>query len=150
MDTLCGLGLPELVLITLIGFVLIGPERSRELALQLGRWLRRAMQSSWWRDFNQVTDALRNLPTTLVRMAELEEVQQDIQRELRDIEQQARVSFTPDAPGPQAAPGPGDQADPWNIGRGGAAPEPDAEAEPPPESPPDAAPRPDEAGEADA
>lgn len=125
MDTFCGLGLPELVIITLVGFVLIGPERARELALQLGKVLRKVMKSPWWREFNQVTDSIRNLPTTLVRMAELEETQEDLKRELRDIEQQARdiekearidipKTGTPDSWATRANAKPVNQ-NPWNI-----------------------------------
>lgn len=82
MDTLCGIGLPEIVILALISFVVIGPERSRELALTLGRWLRRIMTSTWWREFNSVTNALRDLPHTLVRMSELEDSLRQIQTDI--------------------------------------------------------------------
>lgn len=92
MDTLCGVGLPELIVLALIGFVVIGPERSREVALTAGRWLRNLTTSAWWKDFNQVSRALRDLPNTLVRMAEIEEaqaelvgIQADLRRELDTI-----------------------------------------------------------------
>lgn len=138
MDTFCGLGLPELVIIALIGFVLIGPERSRELALQLGRMLSRVMKSPWWREFNQVTDSLRNLPTTLVRMAELEEAQAEIQRELRDIEEQTRIEdfegIGRPKPG-QAKSSAEESADPWNI-RGGGPPAASRTTPPQPPEPP--------------
>lgn len=144
MDTFCGLGLPELVIITLVGFVLIGPERGREMALKLGKLLSRVMKSPWWREFNQVTNSLRNLPTTLVRMAELEETQEDLKRELRDIEQQARdignearvdipKTGTPDSWAAQANAKPA-EANPWNI----KAEAPSEPAQEPPETPPPA------------
>lgn len=115
MDTLCGIGLPELIILVLLGFVVIGPERSREVALQLGRWLRTAIQSPWWREFNQITNSIRDLPTTLVRMAELEEAQQEIQRTLQDIEQDTQVDIDLRAAmrGTTAAPEPPE--DPWGI-----------------------------------
>jgi Sec-independent protein translocase protein TatA len=91
MDTLCGVGLPELIIVALMGFVVIGPDRSRDLALKLGRMLSRVMRSPWFAEFQQITDALRNLPTTLVRMAELEEAQADIQRTISDIEHDTRI-----------------------------------------------------------
>jgi Sec-independent protein translocase protein TatA len=116
MDTLCGIGLPELVILALLGFVVIGPERSREVALQVGRWLRTLMQSPWWREFNQITDSIRNLPTTLVRMAELEETQQELQRTLSDIERDARVDIN-QRPTPASAASPTKETaeDPWGI-----------------------------------
>lgn len=90
MDTLCGIGLPELIILALLGFVLIGPERSQAMAVQAGRFLRTVMTSRWWQEFNQVTRALRDLPTTLVRMAELEDAQRDLQQTVQDINQAAR------------------------------------------------------------
>jgi len=95
MDTLCGVGLPELVIVALLGFVVIGPERSRGLALNLGRTMSKVMRSPWFSEFQQITNALRNLPTTLVRMAELEEAQADIQRTISDIERDTKVEIKP-------------------------------------------------------
>lgn len=115
MDTFCGIGLPELIIIALVGFVLIGPERTRELALQGGRVLRRVMKSPWWREFTQVTDAMRNLPTTLVRMAELEEVQAELQRELKDIEGQTRVDIDMDFGESRTGRPPAEVANPWGV-----------------------------------
>jgi len=82
VDTICGIGLPELVILALVGFVVVGPQRSRELALQLGRLLRQVMKSGWWKEFNQVASAIRDLPTTLVRMAELEDELRTVRTEL--------------------------------------------------------------------
>jgi sec-independent protein translocase protein TatB len=124
MDTFCGIGLPELVIIILLAFVVIGPERSKDLALQLGRWLSKLMRSPWWREFNQITQALREMPTTLVRMAELEEAQRDIQRSLQDIDQETQIDFDPARPGtdpvqqagqPASPEDPDPDSDPWGI-----------------------------------
>lgn len=90
MDTICGIGLPELLVLVLISFIAIGPQRSRELAITLGRWLRTVMKSPWWREFNQVAAALRDLPTTLVRMAELEDELKTVRSELN---QASRVEW---------------------------------------------------------
>lgn len=108
MDTLCGVGLPELVIVALLGFVVIGPERSRELALKLGRLISKVMRSPWFSEFQQITNALRNLPTTLVRMAELEEAQADIQRTISDIERDTKIEIKPD----ESQQG---VSDPWGI-----------------------------------
>jgi Sec-independent protein translocase protein TatA len=146
MDTLCGIGLPELIILALLGFVVIGPERSRETALQAGRWLRTLMKSPWWREFNQITDSIRNLPTTLVRMAELEETQQELQRTLSDIERDAKVDINQRPASTSAAP-PAEEPpdDPWGIqtsqptGPTQSEPPPAPEADDaPPAGPPDA------------
>jgi len=108
VDTLCGIGLPEMIILALLGFVVIGPERSQDLALRTGRFLRTVMRSAWWREFNQMAGALRDLPNTLVRMAELEEAQAELKRSMQEIEQEVNVDF-----------GRGNQqgaiTDPWGI-----------------------------------
>lgn len=102
MDTLCGIGLPEIVILALISFVVIGPERSRELALTLGRWLRRVITSPWWREFNNVTSALRDLPNTLVRMSELEDSLRQMQT---DINQATQIDLDLEQPTMPPPPG---------------------------------------------
>ncbi len=114
MDTLCGIGLPELIIIALVGFVVIGPQRTREIALTAGRWLRRVMRSEWWREFNQIATALRDLPTTLVRMAELED---DIRQVRTDINRAGRVGGGEVPLGDISQPPAIDpDNDPWGIG----------------------------------
>jgi Sec-independent protein translocase protein TatA len=116
VDTICGVGLPELVILALLGFVVIGPERSREVALSAGRFLRKVMTSSWWDDFSSITKSLRDLPNTLVRMAEIEEAQADLQRTMQDIEDLTKTEITLG----QGKPSPTRQrdegiTDPWGI-----------------------------------
>lgn len=112
MDTLCGIGLPEIVILILISFVVIGPERSRELALTAGRWLRRIMTSAWWREFNNVAGALRDLPNTLVRMSELEDSLRQIQT---DMNQATQVDLDLSVPAASQPPVPGAITDPVEI-----------------------------------
>jgi Sec-independent protein translocase protein TatA len=114
VDTLCGIGLPELFILLLIGFVVLGPDRTRELAIAAGRWLGRLLRSPWWGEFNQIADAIRNLPTTLVRMAELEETQAELRQTMADINRETTFpqgSFVPSPPSKQAQPA----TDPWGI-----------------------------------
>lgn len=87
MDTFCGLGLPEIIILVLVSFVFIGPERSRELAITLGRWLRRIITSAWWREFNSMANAVRDLPNTLVRMSELEDSLRQMQTDINQATQ---------------------------------------------------------------
>lgn len=108
MDTLCGIGLPEMIILALLGFVVIGPERSQDLALRTGRFLRTVMRSAWWREFNQMAGALRDLPNTLVRMAELEEAQAELKRSMHEIEQEVNIDM---GRGSQS----GAVTDPWGI-----------------------------------
>ena len=87
MNTFCGLGLPELIILALLSFVIIGPERSQEFALLAGKTLRTLMRSQTWREFNEVASAMRDLPGTLMKMAEIEELQDEIRQEQARIQQ---------------------------------------------------------------
>jgi Sec-independent protein translocase protein TatA len=115
VDTLCGIGLPELIILALLGFVVVGPERSQDVALRAGRFLRTVMRSNWWREFNQVADALRNLPSTLVRMAEIEETQAALRRSMQEIEEEINIELTPTISPRIAPPGTDVITDPWGI-----------------------------------
>ncbi len=135
MDTLCGIGLPELIFLALLAFVLIGPERSKDVALTVGRWLGSAMRSGWWKDVTQITASLRDLPNTLVRMAELEQAQAELQQTLRDIEEGSQVDFHLPRAEPDSASQTQTTIDPWgirNVGRTAISPAP---APPPSEDP---------------
>jgi Sec-independent protein translocase protein TatA len=115
VDTVCGIGLPELIILALVGFVVIGPDRSRDMALSTGRFLRKVMKSPWWREFNQVTSALRDLPTTLVRMAELEDTLRSVRT---DLDRASHIDFnqTMGTPSVDSSTPVVDPArDPWGI-----------------------------------
>jgi Sec-independent protein translocase protein TatA len=115
LDTVCGIGLPELIILALVGFVLIGPERSQDVALRAGRFIRTVMRSSWWSDFNQVADAIRDLPNTLVRMAEQEEELQSLKREIQEIGTEVNSEISKATAGPEREPRSGETTDPWGI-----------------------------------
>ncbi len=91
MNTLCGIGIPELVLLVLVIFVVLGPERSRQAALELGRFLGKLLRSNWWREISEITQSLRDLPATLIRMAELEDMQSELRETLSDIQKSATL-----------------------------------------------------------
>ena len=115
MDTICGVGLPELIVLALVAFVVIGPERSREMAVKLGRFIRTVMKSPWWKEFNQMAAAVRDLPTTLVRMSELED---ELRTVRTDLERATQIDFNrvPGTPGAaQDVPSADPSRDPWGV-----------------------------------
>ena len=114
MNTICGIGLPELILLGLLGFVLIGPERSQDVALKAGRFLRLLVRSTWWKEFNEVTNSLRNLPQTLVRMAEIEDAQSELRSTMGEINKSIRIDFPSDTQPPTKKPTTISD-DPWGI-----------------------------------
>jgi Sec-independent protein translocase protein TatA len=134
---ICGIGGPELLILALLVFVVVGPERTRQVAVGAGRLLGKAMRSEWWAEFNQMAHALRNLPATLVHLAELEEAQTQLQRSLEDIRGQIDLSAVPGKPKPAQREV---TSDPWDIANAtaqtwirdqdGPAPPPDEPSEP--------------------
>jgi Sec-independent protein translocase protein TatA len=90
MNTMCGIGIPELVLLVLLIFVVVGPERSRGAALEIGRFLGKLLRSEWWKEISEITQSLRDLPTTLIKMAELEDMQSELRETLSDIQKSTK------------------------------------------------------------
>jgi Sec-independent protein translocase protein TatA len=91
MNTVCGIGIPELVLLVLLILIVVGPERSREAALEIGRFLGKLLRSKWWKEISEIAQALRDLPGTLIRMAELEDMQSELRETLTDIQKNAKL-----------------------------------------------------------
>jgi Sec-independent protein translocase protein TatA len=133
----CGIGGPELLILALLAFVIVGPERTRQVAVGAGRLLGKMMRSEWWAEFNQMAHALRNLPATLVHLAELEETQAQLQRSLEDIRDQIDLGAAPDKPKPARREAVDDPqgianatAQTWIRDRDGPIPPPDEPSEP--------------------
>lgn len=101
---ICGLGGPEVIVIALLGYIIFGPQRTQEAALAAGRTLRKVMRTGWWREFTQMASEIRRLPTTLVRLAELEEMQAELQRDVEGLRDDID-DVVPEG-----------ESDPWGIG----------------------------------
>eukprot|EP01156_Anaeramoeba_ignava_P007549 Anaeramoba_ignava/a352613_3.p1 GENE.a352613_3~~a352613_3.p1 ORF type:complete len:129 (-),score=28.49 a352613_3:16-402(-) len=86
MNTIFGIGFSELIVIFILVIVLIGPERSKETAQKLGKALGKILRSQWWSDFQLIQKNIRDLPNTLIRMAEIEELQNDLKQSLDSIQ----------------------------------------------------------------
>jgi len=72
MDFL-GIGPLELFFILLIALVIFGPNDIVKAARSLGRFLRKVVTSDGYRAFQQASKGMRDLPTTLMREAGIEE-----------------------------------------------------------------------------
>lgn len=84
MDLL-GVGPLELVFILLIVFLILGPNDLAATGKKLGRFLSTVRKSEFWRGVTQVTKEMRDLPTTLMREAELEDAKKEIEKDLQDV-----------------------------------------------------------------
>jgi len=88
--SLFGIGPLELVFILLLVIILIGPNDLRRAARGAGRALNQLYRSEAWRALTQLSRSLRDLPGTLAREAELDELHElrsstdEVSRSLRD------------------------------------------------------------------
>ncbi len=79
-----GIGPLELLLIILIALVILGPNEMQNMAKSLGRGVNKFVKSDVWKDLRQTSDKVRNLPTELMRNAELEEIQKSLQEPVEE------------------------------------------------------------------
>lgn len=78
-----GIGAQELFFIVLIAIIVLGPKDMQKAGKTVGRWLNRVMKSDGWKAFQRASREIRNLPTSLMREANLEELK-DMDREIRN------------------------------------------------------------------
>lgn len=78
MDIL-GIGPLELFFIILIALIIFGPNDIVKATRTMGKFLRNVVKSDGWRAFQQASKGMKDLPTTLMREAGLEE------EDLRDL-----------------------------------------------------------------
>lgn len=81
MDIL-GVGWQELIFIFLIALIVLGPRDMQKAGKTLGRWLNQLVRSDSWKALQQTSRELRKLPNTLMKEANLEELQ-EAERALR-------------------------------------------------------------------
>lgn len=96
MDIL-GIGPLELGLILLIVFMVVGPKDLAATGKKIGRFLSTVRKSEFWKGVSQITKEVRTLPTTLMREAELEELQKEIKEDANAIKNLSK-EFEVDVP----------------------------------------------------
>ncbi len=84
MDLL-GVGPLELIFVLLIIFLVLGPNDMAKTGKKLGRFLASVRKSEFWSGVTKVTREMRDLPNTLMREAELEDVVKDLEKDARDL-----------------------------------------------------------------
>jgi sec-independent protein translocase protein TatB len=79
-----GIGASELVFIIIIALIVLGPKDMQKAGRTIGRWLNQIVRSDGWKAFQQTSRELRNLPTNLMRQAnmDLQETEQEIRNAL--------------------------------------------------------------------
>jgi sec-independent protein translocase protein TatB len=90
MDIL-GIGPTELVFIILIALILLGPKDMQKTGRTIGRWLRNMTTSDGWRAFRDTSREIRNLPNRLMREANLEDLEKDVGKIGKEIQDAADI-----------------------------------------------------------
>jgi sec-independent protein translocase protein TatB len=86
-----GIGPTELVFIILIALILLGPKDMEKAGRAIGRFLRDMTKSEGWRTFRDTSRELRNLPNRLMREANLEDLEKDVGKIGKEIEESTTV-----------------------------------------------------------
>ena len=99
-----GIGPQELIFIVIIALIVLGPKDMQKAGRTIGQWLNKVVKSDGWKAFQQTSRELRNLPTTLMREAnvDLKEAEKDIRKSMK----------TPPFPGIPLEPNLGPSAEP--------------------------------------
>jgi sec-independent protein translocase protein TatB len=76
-----GIGPSELIFIIILAIIILGPNDMQKAGRTIGAWLNQLVNSEGWRAFQRTSREIRNLPTSLMRSANvgLDEATRDIQ-----------------------------------------------------------------------
>lgn len=86
MDFL-GIGPLEIIFILLIALIIFGPKDIIKASQSAGRFLRKMIMSPGWRAVQQTSRDLRNLPNKLMREAGVDEIKQDLGKDVKDFKE---------------------------------------------------------------
>ena len=88
-----GVGPSELIFIIVIALIVLGPKDMQKAGRTIGRWLNQLVRSDGWKAFQQTSREIRNMPTTLMREANMEmaEMEKEI-RKATDLRPNAPAS----------------------------------------------------------
>jgi Sec-independent protein translocase protein TatA len=97
------IGIPEILFILLLMFIVFGPKEMQEMARELGRWMNRFVKSDTWRAMRSVGHEISTLPTRLMREAEREIWENDPALREQKIAPPRSISFSDLPPSPAPA-----------------------------------------------
>lgn len=91
-----GVGWQELIFVVIIALIFLSPQDMQKAGRTLGRWLNQLVRSDSWKALRRAGQEIRNLPTNLMREAnvDLSEVDRDIRRTM-DFRPGPPVSSSP-------------------------------------------------------
>jgi len=103
-----GIGPSELVFIIIIALIVLGPKDMQKAGKTIGQWLNTLVKSDGWKIFQQTSRELRNLPTNLMREAnmELKQTEEDIRHSIDPRRKPSASPSTPSLPPSEKAENP--------------------------------------------
>jgi sec-independent protein translocase protein TatB len=80
-----GIGPSELIFIIIIALIVLGPKDMQKAGKTIGQYLNKLVRSDGWKAFQQTSRELRNLPTNLMREANLDlaETEKEIRKSMK-------------------------------------------------------------------
>jgi sec-independent protein translocase protein TatB len=83
-----GIGPQELIFIVIIALLVLGPKDMQKAGKTIGKWLNNLVHSDGWKIFQTTSREIRNLPTTLMREANL-----DLSKEEKELREAMKPNF---------------------------------------------------------
>ncbi len=84
------IGIPEIFLLLVLALLVLGPEKLKQTLTGLARKLNRLVRSDQWRTASSVYRDIRQYPSKILKEAQLEEVQKQLDELNRKTEQELR------------------------------------------------------------
>jgi sec-independent protein translocase protein TatB len=80
-----GIGPSELIFIIVIALIVLGPKDMQKAGKNIGQFLNKLVKSDGWKAFQQTSRELRNLPTNLMREAnmDLAETEKELRKTMK-------------------------------------------------------------------
>ena len=91
-----GIGPSELIFIIVIALIVLGPKDMQKAGKNIGSYLNKLVKSDGWKAFQQTSRELRNLPTNLMREANM-----DLAETEKEIRKATKMPPFPGMPLPQ-------------------------------------------------
>ena len=80
-----GVGPSELIFIIVIALIVLGPKDMQKAGKTIGQYLNKLVKSDGWKAFQQTSREIRNLPTNLMREAnvDLAETEKELRKSMK-------------------------------------------------------------------
>jgi Sec-independent protein translocase protein TatA len=78
-------GVLELLFILLLAFIVLGPKKAIKSAGDVGRWMRDATRSQFWKELVATSREIQDLPRKVMDEVEIQKVLDDLDRSTREV-----------------------------------------------------------------